>query len=172
MKSPQPDPSDSRQWNFDHVYFQTLMDDMRTVWGNCGTEVLKNIAELFKWESKLVGQFGHIAIQTTALLWKDIRDELETLQLANDSTKWGDKTKKRVILKKYRMTEWKFDHNQAEREQLIFFLECQKAKLENMIIKLSHEFQIEIPVKPPDWFTKEPWLYPKDMFDKKNLPES
>lgn len=155
----------SDQWDFGFLNVDSIMDDMRTVWGDNGTEVLKHIAELFKWESKLILNFGYISLYTAAIVWKQINDEIETLKIDMAVAAWGKKTERRKVLKSYRMTDYTFTHHADKREELIFILCVQKAKVEQLILEISAKYQIPIPTRKPDWFTNEPWLYPKDIFD-------
>lgn len=138
----------SDAWDLGHDSPVSLYLDALGMRRREGEEVLRQVKTLLE-DMPTVHNMGMCMLQALGILWKRLNREIKLLQASKEDSKWGDKSARRLVLRKYRMTDYIYDNHPDRRDELIFYIQAHRLTIEELILELAKEFSINIPVKKP-----------------------
>lgn len=91
---------------------------------------------------------GIIAVLAVGIALQDLKKQLRILQSEPHKRQWGEKRDRAAILKRYRLTEYIFDHHIEIRQNLLYFIQARIEYKEHLMRKIAEHFEVQIPTDP------------------------
>lgn len=91
---------------------------------------------------------GVIAVLAVGIALQDLKKQLRILQSEPHKRQWGEKRDRAAILKRYRLTEYIFDHHIEIRQNLLYFIKARIEYKEHLMRKIAEHFEVQIPTDP------------------------
>jgi hypothetical protein len=91
---------------------------------------------------------GIIAVLAVGIALQDLKKQYRILESEPHKRQWGEKRDRAAILKRYRLTEYIFDHHAEIRQNLLYFIKARIEYKENLMRKIAEHFEVQIPTDP------------------------